>query len=213
MSGAVNRARRIAAITAAVAWAALALQFVLIVARLTGEGASFGAAVWRFLGFFTILTNGYAALVATTMAAWPQNRIAAPRVRLAAAAAIILVGIGYSVALRATWQPTGWQAVADHALHDATPPLFALSWLLSGHGTLVWRDIGWALAFPLLYVAYALARGTADGWYAYWFLDPRTLSAAALAGNLAVLLGVFLLVTALLIALDHWLSRSGGTGP
>ena len=202
-------ARRVALFTAAFAWAALALQFALIVARMTGEGTSFGAAAWRFLGFFTILTNGGVALVATAMVLGPQSMLAGPRARLATASAIVIVGIVYSVALRATWQPTGWQAVADHALHDVTPPLFALSWLLAGHGALAWRDIGWALAAPSLYVAYALARGAVDGWYAYWFLDPGALSAAAIAGNLAVLLAVFSLVAALLVAVDRWLARAG----
>ena len=57
-------------------------------------------------------------------------------------------------------------------------------------------DVACALIFPLLYVVYAMARGAADGWYAYWFLDPSRLSAAQLALNVAGLALGFLVVAA-----------------
>ena len=203
-------ARASALLTAIVAAAALALQFVLIIARMTAEGASVAAAIWRFFGFFTLLTNCGVALVACAMALRPASALAGPRVRLAAAVAITAVGLVYSLALRATWQPTGWQAVADHALHDATPPLFVLSWLLAMHGGLAWRDVGFALAAPAAYLAYALARGAADGWYAYWFLDPTKQSLAAFAASVALLLSGFALIAAVFVAFDRWLAGTGG---
>ena len=122
-----------------------------------------------------------------------------------ACGAIVVVGLVYSIALRAIWHPTGWQAVADHALHDATPPLFFVAWLASEHGALRWRDLWIALAAPSAYCIYALTRGAFDGWYAYWFLDPRSLSAMAMVSNIALLLAVFLAVAAIFNALDRWL--------
>jgi len=130
-----------------------------------------------------------------------------PVPRLAVATSIILVGLVYSVALRNTWQPTGWQAVADHMLHDATPPLFAFTWLLSGHGQLAWRDAGKAVAPALAYFVYALARGRIDGWYAYWFLDPSKLPPGQMAISVGLLMAGFGLMAVLLIGLDRWPGR------
>lgn len=100
------------------------------------------------------------------------------------------------------------QAVADHALHDATPLLFVAAWLTGAHGALRWRDIGAALVFPFAYFMYAIARGLADGWYAYWFLNPTELGWGGMAASVFVLLCVFALVAAAGVALDRRLGRA-----
>ncbi|HEY5288554.1 MAG TPA: Pr6Pr family membrane protein [Caulobacteraceae bacterium] len=208
MAGPIGRwARGAAALTALVAWGGLALQFALTFQTMTSEGASPGAALWRYLGYFTILTNLGVAIIASMMTLAPGAPVAGPRARLMTAASIAFVGIVFSVALRSTWSPTGWQAVANHALHDATPLLFLLSWALAGHGLLKWRDAGWALVPPGLYCAYALIRGTVDGWYAYWFLDPAKLGLAKLSLSIAALLAALLIVAVMLVAVDKWLAR------
>lgn len=186
---------------AAVGWAGLALQLVLIVDRL---GPVLGA--WRLFGYFTILTNLGAAATATAVALGGTVGLAGPRARLMAATSIVMVGIVYSVALRALWQPTGLQKLADIALHDATPLLFAAAWAMAPHPRLDWRELGWALLPPALYAGYALARGAIDGWYAYWFLDPSTQGPAALSISLGAMLAGFAAVAALLIGADRWLS-------
>lgn len=203
----MNGRRALYTVTAVVAWAALALQLALITSRLTSEGASVAFAVWRFLGFFTILTNLAVAVVASAMAWWPTLTLAGPRSRLMTATAIVLVGIIYSVALRSVWDPQGWQAVADHALHDATPPLFALCWIVSDHGSLRWRDAFWAMVPPILYCLYAFARGSVDGWYAYWFLNATALPFGQLSLNIAAISVGFFVVALLLVQFDRLLSR------
>lgn len=203
----MNGRRALYTVTAVVAWAALALQLALITSRLTSEGASVAFAVWRFLGFFTILTNLAVAVVASAMAWWPTSTLAGPRSRLMTATAIVLVGIIYSVALRSVWDPQGWQAVADHALHDATPPLFALCWIMSDHRSLRWRDALWAMGPPILYCFYAFARGSIDGWYAYWFLNPTALPFGQLSLNIAAMSVGFFVVALLLVQFDRLLSR------
>jgi len=195
--------RRIAAIAALVGWAGLALQLALIVGSL---GPPLG--MWRFVGYFTILANIGAALVATAIALGSGRRLASARARLIAATSIALVGIVYSVSLRALWHPTGLQKVADVALHDASPLLFLAVWTLSPHPRLRWREIGWAMLPAAVYLAYALARGLADGWYAYWFLNPADQSAGELAASAGVVLCGFALVATVLVALDQWLGRT-----
>jgi hypothetical protein len=196
--------RAVAGAAALAAWLALGLQLALLLREMAGEGVVAG--LWRYVGFYTILTNLAVAVVASLMALRPS--LAGPRLRLATATAIAFVGIVYSVALRALWHPTGWQAVSDHALHDVSPLLFVAAWLLSGHGSLRWRDALWTLAPPLAYCLYALARGAADGWYAYWFLNPRQMALPALATSIALLAVAALVLGLVMTAIDRWLGRS-----
>lgn len=121
--------------------------------------------------------------------------------------AIVTVGVVYSLLLRSLWNPAGLQKIADMALHDLTPLLFVILWLVMPHGALRWSDLKWALVPPALYLAYALARGAADGWYAYWFLDPSTQTMGELAVSIAGVLLLFTSIAGCAIALDRWLGR------
>lgn len=194
--------RIIAAIAALSGWAGLVLQLWLLVQAM---GLPDGA--WRFVGFFTILTNILAAVVATAVAVGRRTRLGGARARLMAATSILMVGLVYSVALRALWSPTGLQKVADVLLHDATPLVWVALWLFAPHPRLAWREIGWALVLPIFYVVYAMARGTIDGWYAYWFLNPAAQSPVDLLVSILVLLCAFVLMAAALVWVDRRLAK------
>ncbi len=200
--------RIVAAATAATAIAGLVLQFALMAKTMPVDEA-----LWRFIGYFTLLTNTLVAVVAGAVAIAPGSRLARPRWLLVALVAILGVGLVYSLALRALWSPVGLQAVADHILHDATPILFAALWLSAPHGRLSWRDAPWGLAWPLAYCAYALARGAVDGWYAYWFLDPTALAAGPMAVNIAILAAAFLALAMMVVAIDRVIARLTGVDP
>jgi hypothetical protein len=203
-------ARAAAGVAALVAWFGLAMQLWVSIGQFAAKGSGVAAALWRVLGYFTILTNLGVAIVATAMALAPGARIAGPRPRLAMAVAIVLVGIVYSVALRHILNATGLAAVADHALHDVSPVTFLIAWAVAGHGGLRWRDSLWALPWPSAYFAYAMARGAASGWYAYWFLDPANLSPVRFAINVALLIASFAAAGVILIAADRALARRAG---
>ena len=195
-------ARALAGLAAAVGWAALALQLVLIAGTL---GA--GTGLWRYLGYFTVLTNIGTAAVASAGAMGSGGRIGGARARLMAATSIAMVGLTYTIALRALWHPTGLQKLADIALHDAVPLLFLLTWAMAPHGSLDRRDFAWALVPPALYAAYAMGRGAIDGWYAYWFLDPGQQSGGELATSIAVMIAAVGVIAVLLIVIDRWKGR------
>ena len=199
-------ARVTAVAVALIAWTGLILQF-WILADTLGPGL----ASWRFVGFFTILTNVGIALVATAAGLGKDGRLAGPRARLMGLTAIVTVGVVYSLLLRSLWNPAGLQKVADMALHDVTPVLFAVLWMAMPHGELRWSDLKWALAPPALYLAYALARGAIDGWYAYWFLNPATQTIGELAISIIAVLALFSAIAAAAIALDRRLGRSKGS--
>jgi hypothetical protein len=192
--------RTLAALAAIVSWAGLGLQFWLIV-----QAMGLAEGVWRFLAFFTLLANLGAAFVATAVAVGSGGALARPKARYVAATSIALVGLIYSLWLRSTWDPQGLQKLADHALHDAVPVLFLGAWVAGLHEQLKWRDIGWALLPPALYAAYALARGAADGFYAYWFLNPAAQSPGEMVVSIAILLAVVAVIAAVLNIIDHWI--------
>jgi hypothetical protein len=195
-------ARILAGLTTAAAIHALVLQLDIM-----GQTMTPGAALWRFAGYFTLLTNLLVCLVAGHLALGRADRMGAPPVRLMATVGIALVGLVYWLALQDLWQPTGAQFVADMLLHRATPVLMVLTWLAAPHGGLEWRALAWPMGWALAYAAYALLRGAFDGWYAYWFLDPTQQGAGALALSVTVLAAAFAVFAALLIALDRWLAR------
>jgi hypothetical protein len=126
-----------------------------------------------------------------------------------AATSILTVGIVYSLALRALWNPVGMQKVADIALHDFVPLAWLTLSLVGARTRYRWREIGWALLPPLLYFVYALARGAIDGWYAYWFLDPAEQSPAELMTSIAIMLAGLGAIAAALVGCARWLSRKG----
>lgn len=197
----MRAARGVAAVLALVGWSGLILQLVIFSNRV-----GFGLASWRFVGFFTVLSNIGIALVATAVALGWDNRLTRPKARLMGLTAIVTVGFVYSVLLRSLWNPTGLQKLADAALHDWTPILFAGLWALMPHGELGWRDMKWALAPPAIYLAYSMTRGAFDGWYPYYFLNPALQSPAELAIGIIGTLAVFAIVAASAIAVDKRLS-------
>ncbi len=196
--------RAVAAVAALVGWFGLAVQLVLIIDNL---GPVLG--LWRYVGYFTVLTNIGVAAIATASALGGPGWLAGARARVMGLTSIVTVGIVYSLLLRSIWSPQGWQKVADMVLHDVTPLLFVLFWALTPHGELKWRDLRWALIPPALYLAYALARGAVDGWYAYWFLDPSKQGMGEFGLSIIGVLAVFAVVAGLGIAMDRRLSPRG----
>ena len=192
------RTRILAALAAVTGVLGLAIQFVVLVDRM---GPVPGA--WRYIGYYTILTNVGAAAVASAVALGGSHGLAGPRARLMAATSMLMVGVVYTAALRGLWTPVGVQKVADFILHDAAPSLWLLFWILSAGSRLRWRDLWWALIPPGLYLIYAMARGAIDGWYAYWFLDPSRGSGGEIAMSIVILLSSFAFVATVLVTADR----------
>jgi hypothetical protein len=202
-------ARILVAVAAFIGWCALALQAGLTIQLLIDQGMAPLAAVWRFVGWFTVLTNLFCAIVLVALVLNPEARtgLSDPRVVLSAASSIALVGIVYSVALRSLRDPTGLDLLADRLLHDVMPVLFVIVWLVRPHGAITWRDALWCAVFPGLYAVYALVRGAIDGWYGYWFLDPSKSSLLELARNVVVLLIVVAVIGLAFVGIDRLLAR------
>jgi len=201
----MNAARVIALVGALAGGAALILQFFLMYGSMSAGGFSPPAIAWRFLGYFTILTNIFVALICTRAVLSPAMRM--PRIEAAGAVSIVMVGIVYHALLASRWNPQGLQLVADFTHHTLVPVLFALYWLIRPHGQLKWIDAFAFVIWPLAYCAYALIRGPFDGWYAYFFLDPNHMSPMQLITSIAGLSAVFFVCGLVLIGIDKVLAK------
>ncbi len=197
--------RAAAAVLAIITWSGLALQLWLSIALTQRNGGSVAGGVFIFASYFTILTNLLLAAVLTALA---LGRSVGASLIGAATLFIIIVGAVYSLLLRATWNPQGWQKVADVALHDVTPLLAVAFWLgFVPKGRLAWRDALRWLIFPLGYFIFALARGASAGWWAYPFLNADALGYQGVMINAVILTLAFLGLGLALVAIDRSLGR------
>lgn len=202
--GVVSGGGRIAAgAIAAVAAAGLVVQLATSTA-LTGSA---GAAIWVMSRYFTILTNLIVALLFAAVAlGWKPGRL--PFLMGGATLAILLVGIVYGLLLRGLLELSGGARIADLLLHTVTPVLVPAFWFaFVPKGGLARRDPWLFALYPLAYFAYALARGAAEGLYAYPFLDAGRLTFLEIARNALAMGGCFLLAGYGLLRLDRRLAR------
>jgi hypothetical protein len=188
---------------------ALVIEACLVAGETVAGGAALGAGLWRYLGFFTVLTNLFVATVLARTAWRPaaHSRLNSASVELAALASILFVGLVYNLALAGQWTFHGARRFDEIVLHDVSPILFLAYWLLRPRGALHLRDALMAGLWPVAYALYGLLRGAFDGFYPYYFLDPSKASWPHLAFNLIVLCAAFVAMAALLVGLDRMLGR------
>ncbi|MFC3550203.1 Pr6Pr family membrane protein [Lysobacter cavernae] len=198
-----------ALLVVAVALAALALQYLLLI-RATLDTVGPGFATVRYFSFFTVLSNllVVAAAGRAALRGHGDGQLSQPRVQAAVALYIGVTGLVYVTVLRHLWHPQGLQWWADCGLHYATPLLY-LSWwaLVAPHGRLAWRDLPAWLLFPAGYVLWVFLRGAVVHEYPYPFLDVDQHGWGVVIGNAVVVLGVFVAVGAVLVGVDRMLGR------
>lgn len=206
-------ARSCAAVIALIAWAALALQYALLIAMTSADIGPLLATL-RFFSFFTVLSNLLVALTTTSAFVAPSSAagewLSQPRVRGAAALCIAITCAVYFFVLASTWAPQGAQLVADLTLHYVVPALYVLWWTVCvAHPRLVWRDALRWMMVPLAFLIWTLARGAWLHEYPYPFVDVDALGLATVARNACGLGLLFFAVGLLFIALDRRFQRKG----
>ncbi|MET3583286.1 fumarate reductase subunit C [Mesorhizobium robiniae] len=174
---------------------------------LTRGGASMLGSLWVLIGYFTILTNGLVAVVFGTIALLGE-RFDHPRLVPGVAAVMALVGVIFALLLQGLRTLAGATAEANFLLHQLNPVLVVSFWLLfTRKGALSWRDpLLWAL-YPLAYLAYALARGAAEGKYAYPFIDVSAHGWVGVMSNAVVIALGFVAAAEVLVLVDRILAR------
>lgn len=197
-------------VMAIAAWFAVALQIFLVVRIVTDEGQPAINGVVNALSYFTVLTNLLVAIVVTAsvLRGNSDTFLTRPSIMSAIAVYIFVVGLMYSLFLRALWEPTGLQLVADVGLHDLMPILYVLYWLLFvPKGTLRWNQPIYWLIYPAMYFTYSLLRGAFTGRYLYPFGDVSALGYPAVLANSAILLVGFLVLGLMLVAIGRLRDR------
>jgi hypothetical protein len=119
--------------------------------------------------------------------------------------AIILVGVVYVALLQGLRPLAGAHLLADVLLHKVVPVLTALWWLaFAPRGKLRWSSALWWAAYPLVYLAYVLARGQLDQKYPYPFLDVTRIGWTEAALNVGGIALGFILAGLALVWIDGW---------
>ena len=206
---------------AAVGWAALGLQYGLMISGLTA--AETATRTLHFFSFFTILTNLLVAVALTLPVIGARTRLghraSAEGVRAGVTMYAVVVGLVYHFLLHATWNPQGWSYVANIALHYVMPAAILIDWLaFTPNGRLRWIDAAKWLGFPLFYGGWTLLHGAVSGWYPYWFIDAGELGLGRTLLNFSALLIFFGLIGLIVVAIDRGLAlrdrtaRSVGPG-
>ncbi len=189
---------------ALLAWFALILQFVLMIRNAGINGITPVVAATRFFGYFTILSNIGVALCLTFPLFREDHFFSRPVTQSAFTVYILIVGIVYNAVLRQLWNPVGSQKLADELLHVAIPFLYTLYWMVYiPKNTLTLKHVSYWLLFPAIYLAYALLRGFAEGFWAYPFINVNESGAAKVAINSAGLLLLFFLTGCLILFLGR----------
>lgn len=208
--------RTFAAIIAIIGWLSLLLQFVLQMTNPITPEPGTAERLVRFFSYFTITTNIIVAVTTTVIAFFPATRFgqffSRPGVQTAVATYISIVGVVYSLFLRGVWSPVGWQAVADHALHDVVPVLYVFYWLIfAPKSGIAWvSPLKW-LIYPLVYIAYSLIRGAFAAWYPYWFVDVTKLGYPTALTNTAFVLAAFVVFGYLFASVAKLFTRRNAT--
>jgi hypothetical protein len=200
-------------ITALTAWIALGLQQYIIIDRTPGNGLTPIQAVWRFLLFFTILSNLLVAISLTTILIKPTSSAGRFFEKPATIAAITLyifiVGLVYNLVLRNIWNPTGRDKVADELLHVAVPLLYTIYFLFfAPKEWLPWKTLLPWLIYPAVYLIYAMIRGVLENFYVYPFLDLNVLSTSKVIFNCSMVLIAFVVVGLLFIGYCRFIKKA-----
>ena len=187
---------------------ALPLQAALTIPLRMANGHNFIEAVIFLLSFFTVLTNIAAVLVYAGILFPGRPRLfgamSSPIARAAVACCIAVVGLVYATVLAKIWAPEGLFWLCDVLLHYAAPAIYLIWWAFWGRdGSMSWSDAIKLLPAPLIYLAYAMARGAITGVYPYPFLDFSALGGARVALNCIGVAALFFIISLIAVTIDR----------
>lgn len=190
---------------ALVAWSGVLLQLWLSLRLAASNGKSPAMGLVAYLGYFTVLTNVFVALVLSV-----RRFFSSPHTLACAAASIALVGLAYHVLLRHIWNPQGAQWLADVLLHYVTPLLYVAWWVFAAPRPALrwWSPWLWCL-YPAGYLVYALMRGELLQVYPYPFIDVTALGYGRVALNALGLMLVFIVIAWVLVGAKQLMKRAG----
>jgi hypothetical protein len=216
--GRATIARAWHALTAALALAGLSVSLVMAATHGPVATAAFTSPVARtfnIFAYFTIQSNLIVAITCLLLALRPgigthgSSGTVFRVFRLDGLVMIIVTGVVYHTLLAGLLDLGGWQLVSDQIVHTAVPLMAAIGWLVFGpRGLVSWKVVGFSIVYPLLWLAFTLARGAVDDWYPYPFIDVGELGYARVTVNTLGITVGFVALAAGALGLDRLLARS-----
>ncbi|MBF4161044.1 Pr6Pr family membrane protein [Nocardioides acrostichi] len=204
----------------AVAWGGVVVTLVLSAANAYGGGAAepglYGdtgdglhgllARLTDSLSYFTIWSNIVVALSLTLLRLRRRGDLLERVLRLDGLMMIVVTAVVYRVVLAPAVDLEGWSYLTDPWLHVVTPALTVVVWLGWGpRGQVTLRLVPAALAVPLVWVGWMLARGAVIGSYPYGFVNVSEHGYAAVFAAIGAVLVVGLVV-AVVLWFAEWLA-------
>ena len=169
----------------------------------------------RYFAFFTILSNLFGAVLYLVLAArWRAKRTHAVDVLRGAAVVYLVVTFVVVVVLLSGAELQVGVPWVDFVVHKLFPLVVVIDWLIDPPSTDIrLRDVAAWLAFPLIWVALTLARGAADHWYPYPFLDPANGGYRSVAYHVGMILAGFLVISGAVNAISDVLRKRAARRP
>ena len=184
----------------------VSVQFIISINRAIAEDNSVSQVVINMLGYFTILTNTFAAAVLTILGLLPNSKIgkvfSTPEVFGCVVSSMLWVGIGFHLLLSDYWSPDGMEAVSNYLNHYIVPSSLLIIWLIFPPETQISKrtPLLWEI-YPVIYGAYIIIRGEIINKYPYPFFDINVIGYPKALWNglviLLVILGIGYFVRAL----------------
>jgi hypothetical protein len=200
----------VAALIAALGWAALIIDFARSLQASLAKGESVLEALYLHFRYFTITTNvGIAVLMTMTAGRLARGTRLPPAAIYNAGVVYGLVTcVAYELLLRGQWSPHGIQFVTDLMLHDVVPPALLAFWIGFAPRGGQWREAAWMLAYPTIYFSITLIAGALGANYPYDFLDVSKLGYPAVFAVAAAFLAIFYVLASTATALSRrWNAR------
>jgi hypothetical protein len=187
--------------------AVASIGLIVQLAETYSATSSLALTLWIILAFFTITSNILVAVVFTCIAI-NRGVLRSEGIVAGTMLYIILVGVVNALLLWGALELSGGSALVDKLLHVATPVLVPVFWVffqrkggLNGRHPLLWA------IYPVLYLAYVIARGAASGKYPYPFLNVATFGWQRIALNSSLIALGFLAAGYLVVWIDHLLGN------
>ena len=163
----------------------------------------------EYFTYFTIDTSIATGLL-MLIAGWYALRTRQPNheprwlslARLGLVTSSVIVAVVYNLLLRnlpplAADAGYEWPTVPNDVLHVWAPILLVVEWLVfAPHKPLNWKSAFATWAYPFAWLVFTLTRGSIDGWWPYFFINPN--DQGGVAGMVEYIFGImaFLFVVA-----------------
>jgi hypothetical protein len=211
----VRRARRL------LGWFRLAVAVLEIVALVGNFQYVLGFRLFATANFFSYFTIQSAFLAVVTLVIAGCFALLAPRdpawlgvLRTMVTVYVVISGIVFGlIVMQASTRDYRIEVPwSDTLLHFVVPVLALVAWtadsIIAVNPRVPWPTIGWVLIFPSLWLWYTLVRGEDVGWYPYFFLDETQVGGwGGVVAYCVLVVGIFVAVTAALVAVNRWLWR------